>query len=100
GYNTRFAEAVYRLAQISHDSGAPAVPVLFTWPSRGRPLVYTYDRESTNFSRDALEDVLQCLAKDPAVGEISILAHSMGNWVTLEALRQMSIRNRGLPAKI
>jgi len=28
------------------------------------------------------------------------LAHSMGNWVTIEALRQMAIRNHGLPAKI
>jgi esterase/lipase superfamily enzyme len=68
GYNTRFEEAVYRLAQIVHDSRAPALPILFTWPSRGRLLAYTYDRESGNYSRDALEAVLQTLAKDPAVG--------------------------------
>jgi esterase/lipase superfamily enzyme len=100
GYNTLFAEAVYRLAQIVHDSDATVVPVLFTWPSRGRLLAYGYDHESASYSRDALEHVLQALAKDPAVGEISILAHSMGNWVTLEALRQMAIRDRGLPRKI
>ncbi|OYZ72696.1 MAG: esterase, partial [Rhizobiales bacterium 24-66-13] len=40
------------------------------------------------------------LAKDPDVGEISILAHSMGNWVTLEALRQMAIRNGRIAPKI
>ncbi|WP_192357641.1 alpha/beta hydrolase, partial [Mesorhizobium mediterraneum] len=28
-----------------------------------------------------------------------ILAHSMGNWLALEGLRQMAIRNGGLPAK-
>lgn len=100
GYNTRFEEAVYRFAQIAHDSKAPAVPVLFTWPSRGKLLAYTYDRESTNYSRNALESVLQFLVRDPAVGEVSILAHSMGNWVTFEALRQMGIRNGGIPAKI
>lgn len=100
GYNTRFEESVYRFAQIVHDSQAPALPLLFTWPSRGRLLAYTYDRESTNYSRDALEAVLQTLARDPAVGEISILAHSMGNWVTLEALRQMSIRNGQIAPKI
>ncbi len=100
GFNTRFEEAVYRLAQIAHDSGATAVPVLFTWPSRGKLLSYGYDHESASYSRDALEKLLQHLASDKSVGEISILAHSMGNWVTIEALRQMAIRNHGLPAKI
>lgn len=100
GYNTLFAEAVYRFAQIVHDSGTDALPVLFTWPSRGRLLAYGYDHESASYSRDALEAVLQALARDRSVGEISILAHSMGNWATLEALRQMAIRDKGLAPKI
>lgn len=100
GFNNKFEEAVYRFAQITHDSDATITPVLFTWPSRGNLLQYGYDHESASYSRDALENVLQFLARDPSVGEISILAHSMGNWVTLEALRQMGIRNKGLPAKI
>jgi esterase/lipase superfamily enzyme len=100
GFNTRFEEAVYRFAQIVHDSGADVTPVLFTWPSRGKLFAYGYDRESSTYSRDALEDVLHALARDPSVGEISILAHSMGNWLTLEALRQMAIRDKGLPAKL
>ena len=100
GYNTRFEEAVYRLAQIVHDSRAPVVPVLFTWPSRGKLLAYAYDRESANYSRDALELVLQELSRNPSVKEVSVLAHSMGNWVTIEALRQMAIRDRGIHAKI
>ena len=100
GFNNRFEDAVYRFAQIVHDSRADVVPVLFTWPSRGSIFAYGYDRESGNYSRDALENLLQTLARDPAVGEVSILAHSMGNWVTLEALRQMAIRNGSIPPKI
>ncbi|MGN6096833.1 MAG: alpha/beta hydrolase [Bosea sp. (in: a-proteobacteria)] len=100
GFNNRFEDAVYRFAQIVHDSRADVVPVLFTWPSRGSIFAYGYDRESGNYSRDALENLLQMLARDPAVGEVSILAHSMGNWVTLEALRQMAIRNGSIPPKI
>ena len=100
GYNTRFEEAVYRFAQIAHDTRADIVPVLFTWPSRGRALAYLYDRESANYSRDGLEAVLQALVKDPQVSEVSILAHSLGNYVAVEALRQMSIRNNGLSDKI
>ncbi len=100
GYNTRFEEAVYRFAQIVHDAGAPVVPVLFTWPSRGKLLAYNYDRESANFSRDSLEALLRAISSDPAVGEVSVLAHSMGNWVTLEALRQIALRDRRTPAKL
>jgi esterase/lipase superfamily enzyme len=100
GFNNRFEDAVYRFAQIVHDSGAEVVPVLFTWPSRGSLFAYGYDRESAAYSRNALEQLLQGLARDPAVGEISLLAHSMGNWVALEALTQMAVRNRGIPPKI
>jgi esterase/lipase superfamily enzyme len=100
GYNTRYEEAVYRFAQIVHDAGAPVAPVLFTWPSRGELLDYAYDRESAVYSRDALESVLQEMVTDPNVGSISILAHSMGNLVAVEALRQMAIRNRRISPKI
>lgn len=94
GFNNRFDDAVYRFAQIVHDSKSPAIPVLFTWPSRGEMQLraYNYDRESASYSRDALEELLDILARHPAVAEVNILAHSMGNWVTLEALRARSLR--------
>jgi esterase/lipase superfamily enzyme len=94
GFNNRFDDAVYRFAQIVHDAKAPVIPVLFTWPSRGelRLTAYTYDRESANYSRDALESLLGTLTSDPRISEVTLLAHSMGNWVALEALRGLSIR--------
>ncbi len=100
GYNTRFEEAVYRFAQIVHDARIDVAPVLFTWPSGGNLTDYVYDRDSAVYSRDALEAVLQALVKDPNVNSISILAHSMGNYLAIESLRQMAIRDRGLPPKI
>ncbi|MGA0594999.1 alpha/beta hydrolase [Enterovirga sp. CN4-39] len=100
GYNNQFDDAVFRFAQIKHDSAAPGVAILFTWPSRGRLLAYPYDRESATYSRGALERLLNGLAAEPSVGEINVLAHSMGNWVTLEALRQQAIRKGRVPEKI
>jgi esterase/lipase superfamily enzyme len=100
GFNNRFEDAVFRFAQIVHDSDAPVVPILFTWPSRGSVLAYGYDRESTAYSRNALESLLQALSRNPDVGEISILAHSMGNWLALETLRQMAIRDGRVPSRI
>jgi len=94
GFNNRFDEAVYRFAQIVHDAKLPVIPVLFTWPSRGevRLRTYNYDRESANYSRDAPESLLGTLTSYPAITEVNLLAHSMGNWVALEALRGRSIR--------
>ena len=63
-----------------HDLKAEGIPVLFTWPSRGevRLSAYGYDGESANYSRDALEQLLDTLAANPQVKEVNILAHSMG----------------------
>lgn len=100
GFNNRYESAVYRFAQIAHDSHMKATPLLFTWPSRGSLFAYGYDKESTNYSRSALELVLKSAADHEEVGEITVLAHSMGTWLTIESLRQMAIRNGGVPAKI
>jgi esterase/lipase superfamily enzyme len=102
GFNNRFDDAVYRFAQIVHDSNVPVIPVLFSWPSRGevRLSAYTYDRESANYSRDALEQLLDSIALNPNVKEITVLAHSMGNWLTLETLRAKSIHAGRITDKI
>lgn len=100
GFNTRYDDAVYRFAQIVHDSKAGAAPVLFTWPSGGSIFDYNYDRESTMYSRNALETLLRMLAHDPRVHEVSVLAHSMGTWLAMESLRQMTIRDGRVAPKI
>ncbi|WP_370878556.1 alpha/beta hydrolase [Pararhizobium capsulatum] len=100
GFNNRYEDAVYRYAQIVHDSKTDVAPVIFTWPSRASVFDYNYDKESTNYSRDALERLLRNAADDPSVGEITVMAHSMGSWLTIEALRQMAIRDGRVKPKI
>lgn len=90
GYNTMFAEGLYRFAQVVHDSKAPAVPVLFTWASRGQVSQYVYDTNSATTARDDLERTIRLVFASDAE-QVNILAHSMGNWVTVEALRQIKI---------
>ncbi len=74
--------------------------MLFTWPSRGSVFAYGFDRESANFSRDAFEEAVWRIASDPEVGDVTIMAHSMGAWLAMEGLRQMAIRRGELPASI
>jgi esterase/lipase superfamily enzyme len=100
GYNISFANSLLRSTQILHDSGLDVAPVVFSWASRGRLSGYGYDRESASLARDGFEELLRQLHEDPRVGSVSILAHSMGCWLTMETLRQMGIARRGGTGKI
>ncbi|OWV81197.1 esterase [Rhizobium sp. R634] len=100
GFNNTYEDSVFRLAQIAHDSKMQATPILFTWPSRAEITAYQYDKESTNYSRTALEQALRTLAADPDVKDITIMAHSMGTWLAMESLRQMGIRDGHVNSKI
>jgi esterase/lipase superfamily enzyme len=91
GFNTPFEDARWRAAQIVADSRFGGVPILFTWPSRGGLLSYASDKDSAMASRDSLQGLLEDVAKTPGVGHIHILAHSMGGWLAMEALRQAAI---------
>ena len=94
GFNTGFDEARFRLAQVVTDSGFTGVPVLFTWPSRTQLLAYGSDKESATASRDALETLIRSLSEVQGVGRVHVLAHSMGTWLAMEALRQNAIAGR------
>lgn len=95
GYNTHFDEGVYRLAQFAHDAGYRGVPMVFSLASSGSLWGYVYDRESAALARDGLEATLAVLAADPKVRRINILAHSIGNYLLMETLRQSAIGQRG-----
>ena len=90
GFNTNFAEGVYRQAQMMHDFGTPAIAVHYAWPSAADARLYLYDRDSAFYARDGLERLLRLLA-DTEADRIVVVGHSMGAQVTLEALRQMAL---------
>jgi esterase/lipase superfamily enzyme len=100
GYNTSFDQAVFRFAQLSHDVDADAVPILFSWPSRGHLLDYKRDLDNASYSRTDLADLLLAAARSPSIDEVVILAHSMGGWLAVEALRQIALQRGGVPDKI
>ncbi|MEP6564291.1 MAG: alpha/beta hydrolase [Mesorhizobium sp.] len=100
GFNNGFDDGIYRLTQIAHDTKYPGTPVLFSWASSGKATGYIYDKESANAARDDLEATLRMLAKTK-VKSIDVIAHSMGTWVTMEALRQLAITgDRDLGGKL
>ena len=94
GFNNNFQESLYRFAQIMADSGINATPVLFAWPSQADVGGYDGDKSAAVNSRDQLMGLLAMLTSSPQVGEIMVVAHSMGGFLTAEALRELRVQHR------
>jgi esterase/lipase superfamily enzyme len=92
GFNSTFTEGLYRIAQLSHDMEIPGVAVHYSWPSAAQPLGYVYDRDSMLFARSGLEDLIREVAAAGA-SRITLVAHSMGAALMMEALRQIAMRD-------
>lgn len=91
GFNTNFAEGLYRHAQMAHDFRSPGVSLSYSWPSAGSLAAYAFDRESALFARDGLEQTLEIASRSIA-NDIVLVGHSMGAFLVMEAVRQMAIR--------
>lgn len=101
GYNTSFDDALYRAAQITHDLEFDGLTAMYSWPSRGTYLDYSYDLNSAARSQRYLIEFLGRLAKETHVKQIHIVAHSMGNRPLIEALRTVQLGgNRSLQSKL
>lgn len=91
GFNTNFAEGLYRHAQMAYDFQSPGVSVSYSWPSAANVFAYGFDLESALFARDGLERVLNLLARSDAENVV-LAGHSMGTVVVMETVRQLAIR--------
>jgi esterase/lipase superfamily enzyme len=102
GFNNRFDDAVYRFAQIVRDGRLPVVPILFSWPSRGIGSLNAYqaDREVATQSGGSLQELLDAVASVPGIQEITLVCHSMGCLVMLDALHAVAQRGGKTAAKL
>lgn len=90
GFNVTYPGALFRAAQISKDFGIEQPTALFSWPSGGSLRDYAYDRDSVLYSRDDAVLALKALARS-IKRPINILAHSMGCFLTMEAIKQLAV---------
>ncbi|WP_212522920.1 alpha/beta fold hydrolase [Actibacterium sp. MT2.3-13A] len=99
GFNNTFADGVFRTAQIGHDFDMPGVMVHYSWPSSGRPLGYAYDRDSVLFARDGLVALIEEVNRAGA-RRVLLVGHSLGAHLSMEALRQLSLKRGGSVAPL
>lgn len=104
GYNNDWMDAAIRYKKITDTlyagSGGLGLCVLFTWPSNGQTAHYLSDRDDARASGQALSQALNLLydhattmemrayeGKPACKAKVSVIAHSMGNWVLQNALK-------------
>jgi esterase/lipase superfamily enzyme len=100
GFNTRFSDAALRAAFLMRQFKATANIVLWSWPSKheGVGLSYPYDKESAQgIAVNRLVDMLNAVRRSPNRANVTVLAHSMGSWHLVAALRDLLAQQQPLP---
>ncbi|TYL95948.1 alpha/beta fold hydrolase [Bradyrhizobium rifense] len=97
GYNTSFANAIFRASQIAYDANFSGKVVVFSWPSRAAIVDYDYDRDSAAGSAvGLLLSLLKDLKTKAKVQNVFLVAHSMGSQIAVEALRRAALSHEHL----
>lgn len=91
GFNVTLDHAIARAAQVAEDMPFNGVVVVFSWRSLGRTLAYREDEMLAERHFWGLAELLHTLRKTlPEESRLHLLAHSMGNRVTLRALNSLA----------
>ena len=98
GFNTSFEDGVYRNAQIIYDLDYRGLSILYSWSSRGSALDYRYDLDSAYSGRDGFIFLLKKLRDEFGIQRVDVLAHSMGNLLVLDALKNSAAAAK--PARV
>ena len=89
GFNTSFAEAARRTAQMSYDLGFNGAPVFYSWPSQGTSSGYPVDETNVEWTQAHLKAFLEEFAKTTRAENIYLIAHSLGNRALTGALKDL-----------
>ncbi len=79
GYNVTFADAARHAAQIAYDLNFTGVILLYSWASKGGVLDYPADGDAAARAMPYFRTFLTTLLTRTGVGDVHIIAHSMGN---------------------
>ena len=84
GYNVSFHDGALRAGQLAFDLEFPGRAMYFSWPSKATLYGYLADSGNVMTTRPAFAEFLEIATR--GTGKLHVIAHSMGNRYTLEAL--------------
>jgi esterase/lipase superfamily enzyme len=91
GFNVAFDDAARRTAQLAYDLTFDGAPVFYSWPSQSRLSVsgYKTDAEHAEKAMPHLKEFLNDVATRSGAKRIYLIAHSMGNRVLTQAVKEL-----------
>ena len=98
GYNTAFIPNAELAAEISHFHARDGAVIYFDWPSQNSLTGYLVDKSNAIYSTRHFRGLLTVLARETSARKINIIAHSAGNPIAVNALRDLRLIDRSLSA--
>lgn len=99
GYNTSFIDNTLLAAEIFHYTGRQGAMISFEWPSESSVLGYLADKGNATFSTRHFRRLITNLAKECDIDSITIIGHSAGTPIVVNAMRELRLLENDLPAK-
>ncbi len=92
GFETTFADAARRAAQVAYDLDFDVSPdfqgltMMYSWPSRGGTLNYIADSDASLHAAATFLQFFDLVKGEAGIRRVHVIAHSMGNRLVAEAL--------------
>ena len=89
GYANSFDDAIRSCARSVYKTKIDQLellPILFSWPSRGKTTRYSADTDTAENSEFTLQNLLHLVSESTNGREVDVLAHSHGNKILVRSL--------------
>lgn len=96
GYNTHLVANTELLGELHHYAGRDGVVVNYEWPSAGKMLGYFQDKGNAEHSTRMFRSFISRIAFMTGAKDVRIIAHSAGNPIVVNALKDLRLLNRKL----
>lgn len=96
GFNTDLIDNTLVAAEIYHYLGHRGAMINFEWPSASQVFQYIQDKGNANFSTRHFRMLIKNLAKECSADSITIIAHSAGSPIVVNALRELRLLDNQL----
>ncbi|MGO9390876.1 TRAP transporter substrate-binding protein DctP [Rhodoblastus sp.] len=90
GFNIAFDSLLWRALQLGSDVDYDGAIVGWSWPSEGSAFGYAYDEDSSTWSEPHLVELVSEIAAAGPELQLDFVAHSMGNRMLLQMLREFA----------
>ena len=92
GYNTNFIDNTLIAAELHHYMDRKGAMMSFEWPSAGKLLGYIKDKSNASNSTRQFRLLISNIAKECNVDSITIIAHSAGAPIVVNALQEIRLQ--------